>query len=593
MRPLSKHLLSPRPIRSVRQKRDTFTSNPREWLSYPTLTKYSFLSLSSLAHTPTLSKDIKDGDPEWVTELLHSRRSDKSIYSLDSLFRMDDMDSNIPIAHVNNRVIENRKEYFTQGIEILDKAFGMPHSVIAPRGLFLENDEEDWLVEQLLAQISSTDASKCLGPDGVHGAWIKYFDLRHPGDIGRVKRLLKDGLKKDNLFSSRVVLIPKVNGKGYRPVQIENYILRLVEKSIARYLETIPLANGSQMHGYIKGKSPHTAINSLMDILRTNSRQEIVFLDISRAFSCVDRQLLIDILSSTSLPPIVLRILSNLIHKQNIQLLDVCIDSGVGISQGSSISPLLFNIYYDRCISDIKLHYPTISTILYADDTVIIGRVDISSIQQIYSRYNLSINTSKSCTFNQSIKSIPRRRTYNYLGIRIKDNGCAVGYTGVVKKIRKIADRLRVISRHNVYFAHLLTVNIIGGILRYQGEVHPKAKIDYLSAIKRVHRLPRGIDTGTVNSAITFVHKLGTGGAKKKGLKCVLGLLRLHGMQEHGGLRTCITWNNSWTIDDIVNETSHIKSLRRIKIPKRSTPIQLSDRTNETKQETTQIEQES
>ena len=160
---------------------------------------------------------------------------------------------------------------------------------------------------------------------------------------------------------------------------------------IVSFLEKCNIISNSQ-HGFVKARSTCTAIfDFLMYTLKNFETREIsigIFLDLSKAFDCVDHNILIDKLSRYGIRGRVLEwIRSYLTNRQQYVRL-VSDDGGcnsdlktisTGVPQGSVLGPLLFILY----INDLPSHVVDARTICYADDTnLLVTGKDLNELSQ-------------------------------------------------------------------------------------------------------------------------------------------------------------------------------------------------------------------
>ena len=145
--------------------------------------------------------------------------------------------------------------------------------------------------------------------------------------------------------------------------------------------------------------------------LKENISITITGIDMSAAFDTIDRGKLLEILTDI-VDEDELRIIRFLLSNTKIQpriygaTKQTQFESNIGTPQGDSLSPILFTIYLEHALKEVRKVIPKPTTqienaipreIAYADDVDFIGSTpaDIDIIQNTLIKYNLQVNANK------------------------------------------------------------------------------------------------------------------------------------------------------------------------------------------------------
>ena len=213
---------------------------------------------------------------------------------------------------------------------------------------------------------------------------------------------------------------------NYRPICLLNAVSKVLEKIVAkriiRHLDQHNIISNDQ-YAYVKGKGTDTAaINYIKDILENFDNNKItisVYLDLTKAFDCVDHVILIKKLEYYGISHIALDwIRDYLSNRKQFVFYNNCKSSqkqvNIGVPQGSILGPILFLIY----IHDLAGITTSGKQILFADDgtyydsdkdyNCLIKRVncDITKITEWFLANKLSINIIKTEAMVHSRKNM-------------------------------------------------------------------------------------------------------------------------------------------------------------------------------------------
>jgi RNA-directed DNA polymerase len=204
----------------------------------------------------------------------------------------------------------------------------------------------------------------------------------------------------------RRVHIPKGRG-ATRPIGISSVEDKIVQGAIREVLEAVyePIFyDGS--YGFRPGRSAHDALRSLNQVLVRGEVNWILEADIKSYFDSIDRTLLMGMLRERVADTSLLRLVGKCLH---VGILDgeEYSEPDEGTAQGSSLSPLLGNVYLHHVLDQwferdvLPRMQGKAHLVRYADDFVIgFEREDdakrvMSVLGQRFERYGLQLHPDK------------------------------------------------------------------------------------------------------------------------------------------------------------------------------------------------------
>jgi hypothetical protein len=328
----------------------------------------------------------------------------------------------------------------------------------------------DLIIRQLKSKFST-------GHDDISSSLIKSLrtELINPLTL-IANQMINTSIFPDSL---KIAKIKPLHKKGpidkcanYRPISLLPSISKILEKIILKQIDSHFTVNNlyfNSQYGFRKKHSTEHAIIELTDRLITsldrNNTPTSIFIDLTKAFDCIDHDILLTKLKHYNIQnkahDLCRHYLSN--RQQYITLNDTqsdLLNITTGVPQGSILGPLFFLIY----INDISNSTPSLKFITYADDTTLLANIhstnpcninqELQNVSTWFSTNKLSLNASKTkaITFhtphrnitppilNINNQPIENTNETNFLGITIDK------HLNFKPHINKIATKLSRIS---------------------------------------------------------------------------------------------------------------------------------------------------
>lgn len=177
---------------------------------------------------------------------------------------------------------------------------------------------------------------------GVDGVTVEQYGERLVENLQALRARMKARQYRHQPI--RRVHIPKENG-ATRPIGISTVEDKIVQGALRDVLEAIYEQDFLDCsYGFRPGRSAHDAIRALNGVGERGSANYIVEADIVSFFDSIDRKMLMEMLRSRIADETLMRLVGKCLH---VGVLDgeSYLESDEGTAQGSSLSPLLGNIY--------------------------------------------------------------------------------------------------------------------------------------------------------------------------------------------------------------------------------------------------------
>ncbi|XP_018394554.1 PREDICTED: uncharacterized protein LOC108773291, partial [Cyphomyrmex costatus] len=245
----------------------------------------------------------------------------------------------------------------------------------------LKELESPVTMEHLDLAIASVNKKSAPGLDRISNSMLSHlpFDFKELL-VNLFNRFLEEGVVPEEWKRSLVIFIPKPGGSGVRPISLLSCVLKVFEKIIywrLMWLVESQVVLPNEQMGFRPNRSCNDSLvtftNQICLALSNNAYTVAVFLDIAVAFDNVLPSAVLEELKSSGVPASIRKLVENLISERHVQfLMDGSIGeaklSRKGTPQGSTLSPLLFNIALcklNACING------NVNFLQYADDIVL------------------------------------------------------------------------------------------------------------------------------------------------------------------------------------------------------------------------------
>ena len=260
----------------------------------------------------------------------------------------------------------------------------------------------------------------------------------------------------------RRVHIPKERGKT-RPIGISTVEDKLVQEGVREVLEVVyePVFRDDS-YGFRPGRSAHDALRTLNRMLFRREASWILEADIQSFFDSIDRKKLLEMLRQRVADESLMRLIGKCLHVGVFDGDDYS-EPEIGTVQGSTLSPLLGNVYLHHVL-DLWLEQEVrprlrgrMQLIRYADDFVIGFELEsdarrvMAVLGKRFERFGLKLHPDKTRLFGFAC---PRSRatrgkgtgTFDFLGFTVYWRRTRKGLWALGLKTRKARLRRATVS---------------------------------------------------------------------------------------------------------------------------------------------------
>ena len=188
-------------------------------------------------------------------------------------------------------------------------------------------------------------AYRCIRKDaaaGVDGVTKEEYGQNLEGNLRELHERMKS--KRYRHQPIRRVHIPKDDGTT-RPIGISALEDKVVQRAVAEVLEAVYEQDFLDCsHGFRRGRSPHDAVRVLNRAVNEGEVKWILETDVASFFDRIDRKMLMEMLRIRIADGSLLRLIGKCLHVGVLDGVEYATPTA-GTAQGSSLSPLLGNIY--------------------------------------------------------------------------------------------------------------------------------------------------------------------------------------------------------------------------------------------------------
>lgn len=212
--------------------------------------------------------------------------------------------------------------------------------------------------------IASIKHGKAAGVDGIPGEFYKYGGESMIRVFTFLCNILLDSDIPDEWTEALIVPIYKKKGSdseiaNYRPIALTCVGRRVFEKAFVKHLDIVASKLNDYQGGFRSQRSTLDSAFCLHEVIIEHPDMINVFLDLKAAYDMVDRRILFKQLEQMNLPKEVITILKRLFDFNKSYLIvkgrkSDPIPNLRGLLQGSSLSPLLFNLFINELVNILR-----------------------------------------------------------------------------------------------------------------------------------------------------------------------------------------------------------------------------------------------
>jgi RNA-directed DNA polymerase len=266
---------------------------------------------------------------------------------------------------------------------------------------------------------------------GIDGVTVEQYEGQLATNLETLRARMKAGQYRHQPILR--VNIPKENG-ATRPIGISTVDDKIVQGALRNVLEAIYEQDFLDCsYGFRPGRGTHDAIRALDGVAMRGYANYIVEADIVSFFDSIDRKMLMKMLRGRVADETLMRLVGKCLH---VGVLDGerVLEPSEGTAQGSSLSPLLGNVYLHHVLDvwferEVRPRLRARSALVrYADDFVLcFEHADDAAyvwgiLEQRFKSYGLALHPKKTRSFvfrPPSKGGQGRAATFDFLGFTL------------------------------------------------------------------------------------------------------------------------------------------------------------------------------
>jgi RNA-directed DNA polymerase len=243
---------------------------------------------------------------------------------------------------------------------------------------------------------------------GVDGVTVEQYGGQLAANLQALRARMKAGQYRHQPI--RRVNIPKENGAS-RPIGISTVEDKIVQGAVRDVLEAIYEQDFlACSYGFRPSRSAHDAIRTLNSVVMRGHANYIVEADIVSFFDNIDRKMLMEMLRNRIADERLMKLVGKCLHAGVLDGTRV-LEPSEGTAQGSSLSPLLGNVYLHHVLDvwferEVRPRLRAHSALVrYADDFVLcFEHADDAAyvwtmLEERFSTFGLTLHPTKTRSF--------------------------------------------------------------------------------------------------------------------------------------------------------------------------------------------------